>query len=221
MTPPAAVRQSVAVLLARHGETDDNAAARFQGVRNPPLNARGRDQAAALGDRLAAAGGVAGRGPADLRVGDAVRLGHPGIGRAAIPPVREIWASPYARARETAEIVAARLRLPVRFDDRLKESDVGQWAGLTYAEVQAADPDGFHAWVQGDLTHRFPGGESLADVSARVEEVVAEARVLAPTVLCVCHGGVIRSAVRASSAAQQSSAPTASWVAMNGEAVAL
>lgn len=213
-----AVRRSVAVLLARHGETDDNAAARFQGIRNPPLNARGREQAAALGDRLAAAGA-----DGDLATGDAVRVGHDGV-VGVIPAVREIWASPYARARETAEIVAARLGLPVRFDERLKESDVGSWSGRTYAEVQAAEPEAFHAWVQGDLTHRFPGGESLRDVSARVQEVVAEARLLAPTVLCVCHGGVIRSAVRAIEAA---AAPTdgppsaATFVAMNGEAVAV
>lgn len=216
MTPPAAVRQSVAVLLARHGETDDNAALRFQGARNPPLNARGREQAAALGQRLVAQA-------ADLSTGDAVRLGHDGIA-GVIPPVREIWASPYARARETAEIVAAALRLPVRFDERLKESDVGDWSGRTYAEVQADDPEGFHAWVQGDLTHRFPGGESLADVSARVQSVVADARRLEPTVLCVCHGGVIRSALRAhwrATAAPEFPEPVASWVAQNGEAVAL
>lgn len=212
----AAVRQSVAVLLARHGETDDNAAARFQGIRNPPLNARGREQAAALGERLAASSD-------DLSVGEAVRIGHAGV-TGPIPAIREIWASPYARARETAEIVAARLDLPVRFDGRLKESDVGEWAGRTYAEVQAADPEAFHAWVQGDLTHRFPGGESLADVSARVQEVVAEARLLAPTVLCVCHGGVIRSAVRAFEATANDAdgaQGTATWVALNGEAVAV
>lgn len=211
MTSPA-VCQSVAVLLARHGETDDNAAARFQGVRNPPLNARGREQAAALGERLAAAGG-------DLSADDAVRLGHAGVA-GPIPAIREIWASPYARARETAEIVGARLGLPVRFDERLKESDVGEWSGRTYAEVQASEPEAFHAWVQGDLTHCFPGGESLADVSARVQDVVAEARLLAPTVLCVCHGGVIRSAVRAIESAEGGPSG-ATFVAHNGEAVAV
>lgn len=206
MTHPAA--GSAAVLLARHGETDDNAAARFQGVRNPPLNAHGRAQAAALAERLASA--------TDLAASDAVRVGHEGLMGRAIPPVREIWASPYARARETAEIVGARLALPVRFDERLKESDVGEWAGRTYAEVQAADPEGFHGWVQGDLTHRFPGGETLADVSLRVQEVVADARQQEPTVLCVCHGGVIRLALRASGHAL-----LGPDVAQNGEALAL
>lgn len=90
------------------------------------------------------------------------------------------------------------------------------------AEVQATDPEGFHAWVQGDLTHRFPGGESLADVSARVQSVVADARRLEPTVLWACHGGVIRSAVRAAERlAGGTQADAAAWVASNGEAVAL
>ena len=44
------------VLLARHGETDDNAARRFQGHLDPPLNELGRVQALALGEELAGAG---------------------------------------------------------------------------------------------------------------------------------------------------------------------
>ncbi len=206
MIQPPAVSRPV-VVLARHGETDDNAAGRFQGVRNPPLNDRGREQARALAERLAAG--------ADLAASGAVRLGHAGV-TGPVPLVREIWASPYARARETAEIVAARLELPVRLDERLKESDVGDWAGRTYVEVQAADPARFQSWVEGDPAHSFPGGETLADVTARVQEVVAEARVLAPTVLCVCHGGVIRSALQA--AGYEVHEPGA---AFNGEAVAL
>ncbi len=206
MSQPPAVRRPV-VVFARHGETDDNAAGRFQGVRNPPLNARGREQAAALAEQLAAGADLAGAG--------AVRLGHEGV-TGTIPAVQTIWASPYARARETAEIIAARLQLPVVFDERLKESNVGEWAGMTYAEVQAADPAGFAGWVEGDPAHHFPGGETLAEVSARVQEVVAAARTLDPTVLCVCHGGVIRSALRAAGLPLHEPG-----VARNGEAVAL
>ena len=206
MTPPPAVSRPV-VLLARHGETDDNAAARFQGRRNPPLNDRGRQQAAALADALAGGGDLLARGVA--------RAGHEGV-RGAVPAVGAIWSSPYERTRETAEIIAARLELPIRFDERLKESDVGDWSGMTYAEVQAADPDGFQRWVEGDPAHIFPAGETLAEVSTRVQEVLADARTLEPTVLCVCHGGVIRSALRA--AGHPVHEPGA---AHNGEAVAL
>ena len=206
MTPSPAARRPV-VVFARHGETDDNAAGRFQGVRNPPLNARGREQASALAEMLAAGGDLAARGVA--------RLGHEGV-TGSVPPIQTIWASPYARARETAEIIAARLDLPVTFDERLKESDVGDWAGMTYAEVQAADPAAFQGWVEGDPAHVFPGGETLAEVSARVQEALADARALGPTVLCVCHGGVIRSALRASGHPVHE--PGA---ALNGEAVAL
>ena len=68
------------VLLARHGETDDNAARRFQGHRDPPLNELGRAQAPALGEELAGAG------------------------------IRELWSSPLLRARETATIAGAAAR---------------------------------------------------------------------------------------------------------------
>jgi broad specificity phosphatase PhoE len=198
------------VLLARHGETDDNAALRFQGVRNPPLNARGRDQAAALADALAVA--AADR---DLVGGGAARPGHEGV-QGPVAPIVEIWASPYRRARETADIIAARLHLPVRVEERIAESDVGDWSGHTYEEIQAQDPAAFEAWVVGDPRHRFPGGESLLEVTARVQAALDDARLAAPTVLLVCHGGVIRSALRA--AGYPVREPGA---ARNGEALAL
>ena len=197
------------VLLARHGETDDNAAGRFQGVRNPPLNARGREQATALAEALAG-------GSPDLLAAGVARVGHDGLEGAQVPPVTVIWASTFARARETAEIIAARLGLSVQFDERLKESDVGDWAGRTYGEVQVSDPAGFQGWVDGDPAHTFPGGESLAQVDERVASVVADALALSPTALLVCHGGVIRSALR--SVGHPLREP---GVAANGEAVAL
>lgn len=196
------------MLLARHGETDDNAALRFQGVRNPPLNAAGRAQIDLLADALAAAG-------SDLLGAGAARAGHDGI-TGALPAVSQIWASPYERARQSAEIIAAKLELPVTYDERLKESNVGDWAGFSYEEIQASDPAGFAAWVRGDLDHRFPGGESLAEVSERVMKAVAQARELPATTLLVCHGGVIRAALAASGFAVRE--PGA---ALNGEAVAL
>lgn len=156
-----------ALLLARHGETADNAARRFQGSRNPPLNGRGREQAAALAVSL--------RGE----------------------EIAALYASPLLRAAETAEIVAAAIELPVQLDDRLREIDVGDWAGRTYAEVLLEDPDGLQRWAAGDLAFRFPGGESLAEQTDRVVEALLEIRAVGVPALVVCHGGVIRVAQRA------------------------
>jgi broad specificity phosphatase PhoE len=150
--------------LARHGETDDNAAGRFQGRRNPPLNAAGRAQADVLAREVAELGIVA------------------------------LWASPLRRAAQTAEIVGARLGLEPRFDARLEEVDVGDWAGRSYAEAIETTPDAFDRWRAADPTFRFPGGESLAEQAARVEAALADVRAGRTPALVVCHGGVIRAA---------------------------
>jgi broad specificity phosphatase PhoE len=155
------------VLLARHGETDDNAARRFQGHRDPPLNDRGREQARALGEHLAGEG------------------------------VRELWSSPLRRAHETAAIAGERLGLAPRVDERLMEVDVGDWAGRLYADLESDEPELFAEWRSGSPAFRFPGGESLAEQGDRVAAVITEiAGVAALPVLVVCHGGVIREARR-------------------------
>jgi probable phosphoglycerate mutase len=160
-------RREPELLLARHGETADNAARRFQGSRNPPLNARGREQAAAL----------------------AQEVRHEEIG--------VLWASPLRRAAETAEIVAEVVGLSVRFDDRLREVHVGDWEGRPYAEILAEAPDALERWAANDLTFRFPGGESLAEQTDRVVAALQEIRAGAVPALVVCHGGVIRVAQHA------------------------
>lgn len=153
-----------AVLLARHGETEDNRPPlRFQGWRDTPLNDRGRGQARELASKLA------GRG------------------------IASIWSSDLSRARETAEIVAHALRLPVCLDARLREGYRGRWEGRLFEDVARDEPELFAQWEHAGRTWRFPGGESLQDqldrVSACVEEVRATGRLPA---LVMCHGGSIR-----------------------------
>lgn len=155
------------VLLARHGETDDNAARRFQGHLDPPLNDLGRAQARALGEELARAG------------------------------IRELWSSPLRRARETATIAGAALGLAPRLEPRLMEVDVGAWAGRLYDDIEADEPALYAQWRAGSPAFRFPGGESLAEQGERVAAAITEiAAAAALPVLLVCHGGVIREARR-------------------------
>lgn len=92
------------LLLVRHGETDWNADGRLQGQTDRPLSEYGRRQARQLAEELAG------------------------------EEFDAIYASDLSRARETAEIVGARLGLPVALDSDLREKDWGTWEGLTPVE---------------------------------------------------------------------------------------
>ncbi|HEV2770116.1 MAG TPA: histidine phosphatase family protein [Solirubrobacteraceae bacterium] len=156
------------ILLARHGETDDNRARRFQGRRDPTLNETGREQARALA--------------AEVR-GENVAV---------------VYASPLLRAWETAAIVGEVLGLEPRADERLVEIDVGDWTGRLHEEVAENEADVFRAWVDPDEGFRFPGGESIGEQRARVSAAIADVRARRESpALLVCHGGTIRAALLA------------------------
>ncbi len=152
------------LLLVRHGETDWNRERRWQGHADPPLNESGRAQARSLADSLATRG------------------------------LETVWSSDLARARETAEIVGARLGLAVSLDPRLREVDVGEWSGLTSAEIERLYPDGLRRRREGGTG--WESGEPYEAMGARVVEALrAIARAHAGgRVLVVTHGGPISSA---------------------------
>ncbi len=152
------------VLLARHGQTDDNREpVRVQGFTDTPLNDTGRAQAHELAERVAGDG------------------------------IRSLWASDLVRARETAEIVGARIGLPVTLDARLREANRGRWEGSTFIDIERDDPEGSAAWLRAGPGFRFPGGESLLDQQQRVTAALIEIHATAELpALVVCHGGSIR-----------------------------
>lgn len=121
------------LILARHGETEWNASGRWQGHADPPLNERGRAQAAALADALKAA------------------------------DVEAIVASDLRRALETAELVGRGLGLAVTSDRGLREIDVGSWSGLTRTQVSERFPDGFARWQAGEIGHDGETREELTE----------------------------------------------------------
>lgn len=152
------------VLMARHGQSVSNAVRRFQGRQDVPLSDIGVRQAQALGAAL-------------------VRR-----------RVAAIYSSPLERARHTAEIAAAGLRLPVTVVDDLRELLLGEWEGRTVEEIRAQPGDPFARWVRDPVAGRPPGGEPLGDVQARVVgamDAIASAHPNGDDVLVVCHGGVI------------------------------
>ena len=109
--------------------------------------------------------------------------------------VAALYSSPLARARETAEIVGARLGLEPVLDERLAESHRGAWEGRLLTDIERDEPEAWTAWRAAGDGFRFPGGESLAEHAERVAAAV-EAIAAGPLpALAVCHGGTIRAAV--------------------------
>ncbi|AXF57515.1 histidine phosphatase family protein [Salicibibacter kimchii] len=142
--------------LIRHGITDWNENGRAQGITDIPLNVTGKQQASALANRLF---------------------------------LEEKWdmivASDLSRAMETAEIIAAKLKLPVSHDTRIREMDCGEIEGTTEDErVEKWGSD----WRQLDL-----GIETAEELSQRGYEFLEEtaAKNENKRVLIVSHGGLI------------------------------
>lgn len=95
-----------------------------------------------------------------------------------------VWTSPLRRARETCELSGYGERAELR--PELREWDYGDFEGKTGAELRARRP-GWSLWE-----HGVEGGETLAQVAARADAVIAEARALQQDLLLFSHGHLLR-----------------------------
>ena len=102
-----------------------------------------------------------------------------------------VIASPLARARASADVLANAWSLPVEFEPRLAEMDFGEWDGRTWNEIETADGGRLAAWMSEWVAVRAPGGESFGDVAARVSAWAGELPREGST-LVVAHAGSIR-----------------------------
>jgi probable phosphoglycerate mutase len=160
----------VRLIHIRHGQTDWNVEGRLQGQLDIPINALGREQAAANGARLR-----------DL------------LAREGLDPARLSWfASPLGRARETMRLVCENGGFPgeIVYDDRLKEVAFGDWSGFTYAELKENGQAGLVRQRKADKWgFRPPGGETYAELAERVGAWLSG---LDRDTVAVTHGGVFR-----------------------------
>lgn len=102
----------------------------------------------------------------------------------------DAFCSPSLRARETA----AAAGLDAVVVPELRECDFGVWAGRTLADVHAQDPEGVLAWMSD--AHACPhGGETLAELLARVGGWLDAQAQLDERVIAITHGGVVKAAV--------------------------
>ncbi|ETK23793.1 phosphoglycerate mutase [Pseudomonas sp. FH1] len=124
------------------------------------------------------------------------------------------------RAQQTAQILNGELNLELLTMGEFRERDVGVFEGLTQAEAKAMHPQ---LWAQ-NITRQWAvgptGGESIADVVARVHQGLVELAALYPerVVLLVAHGFVAK-VIRA--LARGDFSDFFNWQLSNGEMLVL
>ena len=106
----------------------------------------------------------------------------------------QIYASPRSRARESAEIIAAKNSLIYQVENNLAEIDFGDFEGLTYQEVEQKFPEIYRKWMETPTKVEFPNGESFSQMQARVLQTTENLRHQneGKTFVIVAHGGVNR-----------------------------
>ncbi|MGA7050276.1 MAG: glucosyl-3-phosphoglycerate phosphatase [Mycobacterium sp.] len=182
------------LVMLRHGQTDFNLGLRMQGQLDTELSDLGRAQAVAAAEVLG-----------------------------KLQPLL-IVSSDLRRAYHTALKLGERTGLQVQVDQRLRETHLGDWQGLTHTEVDAEAPGARLAWRE-DARWAPHGGESRVDVAARSVPLVAELVSGEPEwgskwagageperpVVLVAHGGLI-----AALSAALLKLPVANWPILGG-----
>lgn len=150
--------------LIRHGETEQNKSGVLMGSTDTPLNDHGRMQALSLRDRVNAL------------------------------EVDSIFASPLARAVETASLVFGE-QAQIITDTSLQEFHFGEWEGMHFSQIAQQYPEVWKMWLTDWEQTHIPGAEAFAAFKYRVIGVVEEIVRANPgkRLAVVSHGGCIRS----------------------------
>ena len=152
------------VFLVRHGATVLSAEDRYAGSVDAALSDEGRAQARALGARLAG------------------------------EPLAAVYASPMARAQDTARSIVAGRGLEVVTVPEIRETDHGHWEGKTREEIRAGFPEEYARWERDPFTFAPSNGETGLTVLARALPafLAIVSRHPDSSVLVVSHKATIR-----------------------------
>ena len=162
------------VHIVRHGEAVFNVEQKYQGQADSGLTARGHAQARASALILAA----------------------------LVPQPAKVISSDLPRSLDTAAPYAEAVGVAIAPDPRWREIDVGTWAGRTFTQMRAEEPEVFDALDRGEDVPRG-GGETFSQARRRIEQALAQlnADFSEPDrdldVVVFSHGGPIRLAAAA------------------------
>jgi broad specificity phosphatase PhoE len=136
-------RVTTRIILVRHGHVEGIRPRRFRGRENIPLTDLGRAQAEVTARRIA-----------ELWQYDAV------------------YTSPLDRCVATGAAIAKGSTAPSRILDSLIEIDYGDWQWKTHEEINRTFPELYAKWRTTPHLFRFPQGEALQELVARVADTL-------------------------------------------------
>lgn len=126
------------VILVRHGETEWNASCKFLGMKDIPLNEKGKRQAEYARNALKS------------------------------EQIDVIYSSPMVRAYETGEIIRGDRSIDIIVDTELREINCGMWEGLDGTEVEKLFPGQIYLWANRPEECKIKGGDTFREVSERM-----------------------------------------------------
>jgi broad specificity phosphatase PhoE len=153
-------RNTLQIVLVRHGATDWNLQGRCQGATDRWLSEVGVRQAEQIATLLSDENPAA------------------------------VYSSDLLRARQTAEIISRPHGLPVMIEEDIRELDHGELEGLTFNEIKQNYSQFLVRWRSEPAEIRVPGGEKLIDVAERAWQGVnriAERHSSARSIVVVSH----------------------------------
>ena len=153
------------ILLTRHGHVEGIKPERFRGRQPLALTALGRKQAAAVAQRI-----TTGWQPS------------------------HIYTSPMGRCIETSTVIARACGVASKTCDDLNDIDYGAWQFKSFDDAEKQDATLFLAWFATPHLVRFPHGEALQDLAARVANALRMVLARHPdeTIVLVGHDSVNR-----------------------------
>jgi broad specificity phosphatase PhoE len=153
-------RNTVQIVLVRHGATDWNLQGRCQGATDRLLSEVGVRQAEQIATLL------------------------------SDENLAAVYSSDLLRARQTAEIISRPHGLPVMIEEDIRELDHGELEGLTFNEIKQNYSQFLARWRSEPAEIPVPGGEKLIDVAERAWQGVnriAERHSSARSIVVVSH----------------------------------
>ncbi len=155
------------IILWRHGQTDWNVANKFQGHTDIPLNAVGEFQVAHAANLLA-----------DMKP-------------------TSIIASDLDRAQKTAQALASITGHTISIDARLRETNCGNWEGLTGDQIREIDLENLREWSMGGDNPAGGTGDRRSEVGARARAAIEDFLTGkdGETLIVATHGGTARAII--------------------------